>query len=178
MSEWSQQFVVKYDRLSDVFSTPEWYRRHVCIDATPKPQHLEVELWSVANGYFALARNNVLKSDGSGILQFEKPAVLILYIANSLEAVLHHSHKIVSAEHLGPLEEPHPSGVLPLNYKEWTSRFECSESASYRFSDGCFVDKLVFIKPIKVCFLNNEDDPFEMPYLIEVRDEVHRQSDA
>jgi hypothetical protein len=168
MTSWLDEFSKKNDSLADHFRPPVWFRPFAEIASIPGLTAVAAGLWSTPDGYYVHARDSLLQQDGTE-RRFIRPVVIVAFLAASLDAVQWHRHVTKRRPDLAPLKIQHV-GIPRLSYAEWTSRFEFSESASYRVGDGsgAFVDKVVRIGPLSVCFLSRTDDSDEMPYLFEI----------
>lgn len=171
MTNWYDQFAVRYEKLADHFHAPAWFRPYVPVDQLPGPTKIAEDLWSISDGYFVLARTELLLPDGS-LLRFDSPVAIIAIFALSQDAVQWHLHRLKKKPKLVTIEGR--SDVVPtFTYGQWRERFECSESASCRLGDGsgAFVDKHITIGPLSVYFQSHRDALDEFPYLLELRHE-------
>jgi hypothetical protein len=169
MTNWYDQFAVRREKLADHFHAPAWSKLHVPVDQLPGRAKVVEDLWSVSDGYFVLARTELLQPDGN-LLRFDSPVAIITIFALSLDAVQWHLRNLKTRPKLMAIKGS-PHVIPPFTYGQWRERFECSESASYHLGDGsgAFVDKHLSVGPLSIYFQSRRNALDEFPYLLELR---------
>ena len=167
MERWLDHFTIHYESIDDLFQTPGWFNPHALISSIPGAHQFSENLWSTSDGFYVSTLTSVLSTTTHELIHFSEPAVMLLYVAKSAEAVLWHRHESSKLPTLVPLAEQF-GGVPPLTYGDLHRRFKCFESATYRTTDGLFIDKKVETDRVTFCFRALGDDNSEHPFLIEI----------